>query len=1021
MKSIFTIFLLSFFILPGSILAQDYTVRGTITDEDSGETVIGATILLAGTEKGTVSDIDGNFTLENVPAGSTLTISYTGYETQNITIQNDDYLNITLGVASQVLDEVVVIGYGKQEKKVATGSIAKVTSEDLEGFASGDVQSTLEGKMTGVIVNESSGQPGASKAVLIRGVSTNGDNSPLYVIDGMQVSGIDNVSPSDIESIDVLKDAASCAIYGARGANGVIIITTKKGSQEKGGTITYEGFTSASQPWKLPEMLGAQDYITLTREKFANGNQLSSLETLGFPQVGDATANTNWMDEIFNNASIVNHRLSATTKNTFISLDYWDQLGVIGGPKSNYKRYSVRLNTTQEVNDYITLGSNINVNRVDNQNLGTNNAFGGVLIDAFAYDPLTQVYDENQQYGFAQSPWVQKEYINPLSRLFLANGEGLGDQLVGNAFLEVKPVEFLRFRSDIGIDASRYNFRYFVPDYNFHAAAVNVDNDVGMGSGFGQTLQWENYLNYTKTFADVHNFDAVVGMTYREGDFTFVQGTSSSIPDAVKFNPNWQYLNAAQDSTDLTSGSAAVASAVISYFGRVQYDYMQKYLFTGTLRRDASSKFGANNRSGIFPSFALGWVLSKENFFNLGPVSFLKLRASWGVNGSDRIGDLTYASTIANSFTYSFGPGGAQSLLTGAALATPPNADIAWEESVQTDFGLEAEFFDGVLFLEADVYRKSTKGLLMSEIIPGYIGATNNPVSNLGEIRNQGIEVGLTHRWRLGDLNLSTNANYTHFTNEVIKVAGETGFLQGWSWPVRNTPITRMSEGFPVGHFVGYTTDGIFQSQEEIFSHINSEGDLLQPNAAPGDLRFLDTNGDGTINSEDISDIGNPWPKHIIGLSLSANYKGFDFSCQMSAQLGHDIFRAYERSDVTFTNYQTIWLDRWTPENPTAQYPRLVSNDPNNNQRPSNFYVEDGSFFRVRNLQVGYNLPKDFLEKFKVRELRIYFSANNLFTQTNYSGFDPDIGTNGWILDTGIDKGFYPSVKTLGGGVKLTM
>ena len=345
---------------------------------------------------------------------------------------------------------------------------------------------------------------------------------------------------------------------------------------------------------------------------------------------------------------------------------------------------------------------------------------------------------------------------------------------------------------------------------------------------------------------------------------------------------------------------------------------------------------------------------------------------------------------------------------------------MKWEESEQIDLGVEIGLFNDKLSIEADVYRKSTKDLLMEQRIPGFIGATNNPTSNLGEIRNQGVEVGIGYRMGQRDLKLSTQFNYTHFKNEVISVAGETGFLNGWGWPVRNTPITRMTEGYAVGHFVGYESAGVFQSQAEIFSHLNSEGDLLQPNAEPGDLRFLDSNGDGVINSDDITDIGNPWPKHIIGVTANLQYKDFYVNAVFNAQLGHDIYRTYERSDVTFSNYQSFWLDRWTPEAPSADLPRLTSIDPNNNQRPSDFYVEKGNFLRLRNLQIGWNLPREWTHRAKMKEVKVYLTGNNLFTVTNYRGFDPDIGTSGWILDTGIDKGFYPTNRSLGAGLNVT-
>jgi len=1008
---------IAFLLLLSSLLfSQERTIRGTITDAEDGLELIGATVMVKGTTTGTITDYLGAYEL-SVPAGmDTLTISYTGYNLVDVAIDGRSVIDVSLSQASQLIDEVVVIGYGIQKKRVSTGSISKLSSEKLEGYQVQSVQTALEGQVSGLIVNSSSGQPGAGKSLLIRGVSTNGDNSPLYVVDGLQVNGIDNINPEDIESVDVLKDAASSAIYGARAANGVVIITTKKGGDK--GKITYEGFTSTSKPWKLPEMLSANDYISITREKFANGNQTAALNALGFPQVGQQTVSTNWMDVIFNDATLQSHRLTASAENLYLSLEYWDESGVVGGDKSNYKRYAARLNGTKDLNEYVTIGENLYINRVDNQTIGVNDAFGTVIADAFAYDPITDVYNPEKQYGFEQSDWVQKEYVNPLSRLFLANNSGHSDQIVGNIYAEIKPMEGLTFRSDFGMDYSWFKFRSFTPDYRYHNAFVNVDNDVAQGYGFFQTTQVENYATYTKQI-DKHDFNIVLGTSYRQSISENAGGSTSNIPDEVKFDDNWQNVNAGQDSLDLSYGGVGVDYKLLSYYGRLIYSFDNKYLFTATLRRDGSSNFGEANRFGVFPSLSAGWVISDEDFFDVGAISFMKLRASWGINGNDRIAPLAYASTIENVFTYPFGIN--QSLNTGASLATPPNPNIKWEESVQLDIGLEVRLWNDKLSAEIDYYKKNTTDLLMSQVIPGYIGATNNPISNLGEIQNTGIEAALNYRVSLGDLRLRTTLNYTTFDNTVINVAGDSGFLTGWSWPVRNTPITRMTEGFPVGHFVGYRTDGIFQSQEEVFSHLAANGDVLQPRAGAGDLRFVDMNGDGVINSDDITDIGSPWPDHIIGLSLGGDYKGFDFNIILSTQIGHDIFRAYERSDVTYTNYQTFWLDRWTSENTNTTYPRLVSNDPNNNQRPSDFYLEDGSFLRLRNLQIGYNLPERLVEKAKLQGLRVYLSANNLFTLTNYNGFDPEIGTSGWILDTGIDKGYYPSNKTIGFGLKVTM
>ncbi len=1011
--------LLILLVFPFVLSAQVGTVRGTVVDSKTGEGIIGAIIKVAGTNTGAVTDETGAFSIANQKIPVDLEISYIGYENQTISVKSLTPIRVALLEITNEFDELLVVGYGRQKKKVSTGSVGKLEAKQLEGIALPDVSSTMEGQMAGVIVNESSGQPGASKTLLIRGVSTNGDNTPLFIVDGVQVGNIDNINPSDVESIDVLKDAASSAIYGARAANGVVIITTKKGTGSDVGVFTYSMSYLNSQPWRLPDMLGAEDYVMLTREKYRNGNQESALNRIGFPNVEDPLeTNTDWMDVIFNPAFMVNHRVTASLNSSYLSFDYWDQNGVIGGDKSSYKRYAFRANSTKKINDYITVGHSTYLNRTINNNIGTNNAFGGIQSDAFAYDPITPVYDPTAQFGFAQSPWVQKEYINPMSRLYLINGDGKSDQILGNIYIQLEPYKGLTLKTDLGIDANWYDFRSFTPAYNLHPAAQNLTNDVSQGSGNFQGLQWENTANYTTQIKEKHNFDFLLGTTFRQNQFRQVGGSSSNIPDDAANNPNFQYLDAGIDTLDLTYGSANVDYFLISTFGRMLYNYDEKYLLTATIRRDGSSNFGENNRFGIFPSASFGWVINKEEFFKSRFVNFLKLKASWGINGSDRIAPLSYVTRVQNAFTYSLGNN--QTLYTGTALAGPPNPNVKWEESEQIDLGFDMALFNNKITIETSLYQKSTRDLLMVQNIPGYIGATNNPISNLGEIRNRGIETSIGYQTKIGALKLNTSFNYTHFKNKVISVAGDAGYLNGWSWPVRNTPITRMTEGFAVGHFVGYQSDGIFQTQEDIDNHVNADGAKLQPKAKPGDIKFLDTNGDGTINSDDIGDIGNPWPKHIFGISLNLDYKGFFLSSVFNSQIGHQIYRTYERSDITFSNYQTFWLDRWTEENPSTELPRLTSVDLNNNQRPSDFYVENATFLRLRNLQLGWNVPKAWLNKAKVQDLKIYLTGTNIFTLTKYRGFDPDIGTNGWILDTGIDKGFYPNNRSIGGGINIT-
>lgn len=1014
--------------ISGVVNAQN-VIQGVVTD--GLEPLPGATVLEKGTTNGTITDMDGKYQL-SVGEDAVLVFSFIGFKTSEVPVGNKSTIDMTLEISAEELGEVVVIGYGTQQKKVATGSISQIGSDDMDGYKVQNVKGALDGQVSGLVVSNSSGQPGASQNIYIRGVGTNGNSSPLYVVDGLVLDNIGNISPADIESVNVLKDAASSAIYGTRAANGVIIITTKKG-KEGVGSISYEGFTAFSNPWRKPQMLDAEQYVEITREKFANAGQSSNLDLLGFPQVGDPlTTDTDWMEEIFDQSTQTNHSISATLDNSYISLDYWDQNGVIGGEKSNYTRYGARFNSTKKIKDFISIGQNLYINRTQNQNLATNNAFGTVIADAFAYDPLTEVYEETDPlgYGFAQSKWVQKEYINPSSRLFLANSSGHADEIQGNVYLKIQPVEGLTLNSDFGGSATWWQYRSFTPDYHFHGSAFNVDNQVEQGGGTSQQFQLENYATYETNIGD-HSINLTAGTSfYRFNAFINFGGSTRNIPDAEKFNDNFQIINAGQDTSELSFGRILEPHRILSYYGRLLYDYQDKYLFTTTLRRDGSTQFGSNNRWGYFPSFSLGWVISEETFFPKRLISYAKLRGSWGVNGNDRIDALAYESLLESSYRYTLGRDPALNL--GTAPNAPANPDIKWEESVQLDVGLELGLFKDKLSAELDYYVKTTEGLLGENTIPRYFGyGDGKPTANLGKIQNKGFEGSLSYRENINDFSFNVRVNYTHNKNTVVDVPGSADFLDGWNWPVRNTAITRMTEGLPVAHFRGYKTLGIFQKPEDVFSHVNSEGDLLQEKAAPGDLIFADVNGDGVIDSDDMTNIGSPWPDHIIGLSLSANYKGFDLNVLFSSQIGQDIYRTYERSDVTFTNYQTFWLDRWTEEDPSSEYPRLTTNDPNVNQRPSDFYVEDGSFLRLRNLQVGYNLPTSLLEKIKLRSVRIYFSANNLLTLTRYKGFDPEIGTStnpydginagGWILDTGIDKGYYPSNKTLGAGISISM
>ncbi|MBX2963062.1 MAG: TonB-dependent receptor [Cyclobacteriaceae bacterium] len=999
------------------------TVTGKVTDA-TGQPIPGANVQLKNTMMGTTTDADGNYSLE-APSAGVLIFSFIGYQTTELNISGKTQINVTLEEDVLALSEIVVIGYGVQKKSVATASMSKVESADLKGFSSARVDQIMQGQVAGVTFKSASGQPGSAQNIFIRGVGTNGNNNPLIIIDGVNSNDglLAALNPDDIESIQILKDGASTAIYGSRAANGVIMVTTKK-AKAGDANLNYSFFYGIQQPWKVPEMMDASQYVTAIREKYAAGN--TPLPP-GFPDHGSISTNTNWMQTIFEPASTQTHQLSVSkgseTSSTFASLSYFDQKGIIAPDKSNAQRITARLNSEQQINAYISFGQTLFFNHSQNERIPENNAFGSPISDALVYDPLTPVFDENGTFGFAQSPYVQKEYLNPLSRIFISNNRTSQDGLLGNIFLKISPFKNFFFKTDFGIDYNYYNGEGFAPSYNFfdtngnQLPLTNELNDVYRYTSNVFIWQWENYMNYAYDQGK-HHAVFTLGTTAREQSSSGFSGSSSGIPEEVQFNPNFQFIDNTPDSLRRSSGSASEREALLSFFGRINYNFDERYLFSASYRIDGSSKFGANNRFGFFPSVSAGWVISREQFWSVSQISFLKLRTSYGVNGNDRIGNLGYASLIGITGAYQFGKPGNQTIYQGLSSLFLDNPNLRWEESKQFDLGLEIGLLDDRLTIEFDYYRKTTSNLLMAATTALYIG-NRPPTANVGEVVNQGFEMEANYRKHFKDVLFNIGFNATTLTNKVTQVT-DNGFIDGYTWPVRNTVITRMEVGQPIGYFRGYRTGGVFNNQSEIFSYINSNGDPIQPNAKPGDLKFIDVNGDGIIDEKDITNIGKPWPDFILGLNLSASYKGFDARILFSASIGNDIFRSYERQDVPNNNYQVEWLNRWTESNPNGSYPRLTTADTNNNSRPSDFYVEDGSYLRLKTLQLGYTLPAKIISKAKMKTLRLYAAIDNLLTLTGYTGLDPEIGSSGWILDTSIDKGFYPQLKTVGFGLNAS-
>ncbi len=1027
MQKVFTKYLLgiTLFLIATQVFGQDHIISGVVTEIGSGETIPGATILIKGTSNGTIADIDGKYALKLEGEGNILVVKFVGYKTQEIEIGDQTQIDIALEESIQQLGEIVVIGYGTQKKKVVTGAIVSVSAEEITSTPVLRAEQALQGRTAGVQVTNLSGQPGETPTVIIRGTGTTGNATPLYIVDGLQVDNIEYLNPGDIESMDVLKDAASAAIYGARAANGVVLITTKSGEKGK-MSISYSGYYGVQNVARKIDMLNADEYKMMMNEGARNAGHTEEFDLNEIP-----AHDTDWQEALFQtNASIFNHQVSVmggSEKSTYASsLSYFSQQGIIGGKKSQFDRLTIRINSTHKINKVITVGNNLTYSHIIRRGISSNTSFNGAYNGALNLDPLTPVYETDptilnqspyadnpvvvdgngQVYGISEN--VGSEIVNPLALIEIDNGETRKDQLVGNVYAELEVIEGLKFKTDLG-----FNLAYVLGDsYRPQFYLNNAQNNLGATSvskwiGRFTTWQWENTLVYTKKVNN-HNFGGLVGVSAQEKRFEDLSGFDSEVRVS---DPDHVYLNLATGIEEAQSGGGANHYALYSLFGRVLYDYKEKYSLTAIIRRDGSSRFGALNRFGIFPSLGAAWIASDERFFqNLGPVNLLKLRASWGVNGNDQIDNYQFTSTINQGRSYTFGSG----VEVGASPTRLPNQEIRWEESEQLDIALDLGFFENKLTATIDYYEKTTNGLLERLSVPGHIGV-GAPIANVGTVKNKGVELSIDWREKIGDWNYSIGLNGAFNKNEMIEMGAP---IQGASWALAG-PVTRTEVGFPIAYFYGLKTAGIFQNTNDVFSHINSDGNPLQPNAAPGDVRFVDINNDGIIDEDDRTMIGNPTPTITMGFNTNVNYKRFDFSMLLTGAFGHDIFKGLNRRDLRYTNMPKSSLDRWTGEGTSNTLPRFTWADNNNNNRVSDLYIENGGFLRIRNIQFGYSLPNSILDKIGASFWKFYISAENLVTFTNYTGTDPEIGARS-SFDIGIDRGVYPQARTFRVGTTIT-
>ena len=1024
--------------LPLGVLAQGQVVSGTVTDADDGSGIPGVNVLIKGTTEGTITDFDGNYSL-TVPEGAVLVFSFVGYVSQEVEISAQSTVDIALVSDVTQLSEVVVIGYGVQKKKVVTGAIESVSSKEINLTPVVSPEQALQGRAPGVQVLNQSGQPGDRPAIRVRGIGTDYNSEPLYLVDGIAVNSIDNINPGDIQSMEVLKDGAATAIYGARGANGVVLITTKMGSPDV-YTVSYSGYYGIQNAAKKVDLLNAEEYNQLMA-----GAGASNLFGVPFDANEVPANNTDWQEELFtDNAPIQNHEISVTggnDKTTFASsLSYFSQEGIIGGDKSKFERYTARLNSRTKVNKIFTWGNTISYANVKTRGVTSNGSFNGEYSSALNLDPMTPVF-EDDPLVLAQPPYfpnpfltnsagrayaissnVGGEVVNPLARLEIQTQEVVKDQILGNIYAELEPVENLKLRYTAGVDLSYVGIGSYRPLFYLSSTTNNVvATSVADRRDRNEAFQNEFTGSYNYKTGD-HNFNVLGGASTLIINYERLdgggQGINTDVPDLI-------YLDLTVDSTQNVRGFASEVRRA-SVFGRVLYDYKDRVSFSASYRRDGSSNFGSNNVYGDFWAFGASWVINEEPFFpDINALSYLKLRASWGQNGNDNIRAFSYASLVDFNIAYNFANGTVQ----GSNPQFIENQDVKWESSEQLNFGIESGFFENKLSVTLDYYLKTTNDLLQEQIGLATIGV---PLSfaNVGIMENEGFEFSLEWRSKVGsDFEYTVGLNGGYNKNTMVEVANEAGFIQGASWALAGE-VTRTIEGAPVTSFFGFKTDGIFQNDTEVFQHIGPEGDPIQPNAQPGDIRFVDVNNDGRITDDDRTIIGSPIPDWTVGSNISLRYKNFDLYALFTGQFGNDVFNGINRPDISTSNRQDYILNAWTETNPSNTVPRFTISDINENYTRATdmLNIENGSYVRLKNVQIGYTLPASVLDRINCKSWRFYVSAENVFTITDYSGPDPEVGSPidfegsgvARIRDMGIDRGIYPQARTFRLGTTVT-
>ena len=1040
---------------------QQKTVQGTVTD--AAGPVIGATVMEKGTSNGTVTDFDGNFSL-SVKPGATLVISYVGYTTQEVVVGNNTKFNVTLSEDNTALEEVVVVGYGVQKKKLVTGATVEVKGENIQKLNTTQALGALQSQTPGVNIQASSGQPGDGFKVTIRGAGTNGNTAPLYVIDGVSGGDINNINPADIERIDVLKDAASCAIYGSAAANGVILVTTKQGKAGK-VQVSYDGYLGWSNIYRLPQMLTAGEYMkVMDLAKYNSGetpynwaDYFQGNEQLLADYQSGANPGTNWVEALRNkNAVTTSHSLNITGGSDLskfsIGLGYQYQDGVFGGDyaKSDFRRFTLRLNSehviyrNSEGMDVVKVGENLYYGHRQKQGLDDGNQYANQLSTMLRANPLIPIYNNDGDF-FGYDDLKNSGFFNytsyatnPLASLVKnqsANNKSVNHNLDVVGYVEIQPIKGLVYRGQVSYKQNTWSWRNFLGTYHLNDQGdqrtnESATNQLGTGWSWGTT----NTLNYKFDIANDNHFDVLVGTEYGESRPDFGFQLSATATSAIISDFDHAYMTLMKNNTSATvSGLPSTDSRGMSYFGRLNYDYNETYMFSAIIRADGSSMFAPGERWGYFPSFSAGWVVSNEKFMEplRGTLDFLKLRAGWGQNGNKNISAFQYEAAFAYDAhsNYSFG-NTKDTPVRGASLSRLANEDLTWETSEQLNIGLDARFLGGRLGFNFDWYNKKTKDLLVAVPVSPTTGFSSQ-LKNAGTVENKGIEVALNWQDQIGkDFKYNIGYNIAYNKNEVTKVNSPQKYNNGGSDLLAQGTgfMARFEEGHPIGYFWGYKTDGVIQNEADLAAYTATlkDGDPANSHQGSGlkvgDLKFVDVTGDGVVNDDDKTDLGNPTPDVTMGITLGASYKGFDINVTGYAALGQQVARSYRKfTDGEYENFTSEVYSYWNGEGTSDKYPLFAKmNSGVNWQSISDIYIENADYFRLQNLTLGYDF-KTIWKSCPFQQLRLYVAAQNLFTITGYKGMDPEngksIASESWV--TGVDVGNYPQPRTYMIGVNV--